>query len=83
MEGVTNYFPGIKEKLEPLVTSSESRNLEDSINYRARSLTLGTIVIWGWIILCLVCICVRGIPHLTGCLSAQPASNHSMPVAHP
>lgn len=49
MEGVTNCFPRIKKKLEPLVTSSESRDLEDSIdgaNLRAGSFNLGSIDIW-------------------------------------
>lgn len=54
MEGVINCFPGIKGKLELLVTPSKSRDLEDPINCansRAGSLDLGTTHIWGWIIL--------------------------------
>lgn len=51
MEGIRNCFPGIKEKLELLVTPSKSRDLEDPINCansRAGSLRLGTTDIGGF-----------------------------------
>lgn len=55
VEKVTNCFPGIREKLEPLVTLSESIDLGNSIDgasYRACSLNLSIVGIQGQKILC-------------------------------